>query len=131
MTRTPQVVITPGLADITAPTVTTTSPADGATYTPGQVVNASYSCADPDDAVTSCLGPVASGNPVDTSTVGAHVFTVNASDHAANTTSKTVHYTITAPRPPTASLGGISVAASGATARSPAQARQGRPAEAP
>ena len=32
--------------DVTDPTVTITTPPDGATYARGQVVNASYSCAD-------------------------------------------------------------------------------------
>jgi hypothetical protein len=83
--------------DTSAPTISIATPANGATYTQGQVVNASYTCTDPDGAadVASCAGPVASGSPIDTSTTGTHQFTVSASDHAGNGASQTVSYTVT------------------------------------
>ena len=60
------------------------------------MVNASYSCTDPDGPadVAKCSGPVASGSPIDTSTVGSHGFTVNAADKAGNSSSQTVTYTV-------------------------------------
>ena len=85
--------------DASAPTISITTPAAGATYTQAQVVNASYSCTDPDGAadLASCSGPVASGAAIDTSTTGSHTFTVSASDQAGNKASKTVTYTVTGP----------------------------------
>ncbi len=83
------------------PSISITAPANGATYAQGQVVAAGYSCADPDGPgdVASCSGPVASGAAIDTSTAGAHSFTVTAADKAGNKASKTVTYTVT-PLPP-------------------------------
>jgi DNA-binding beta-propeller fold protein YncE len=87
--------------DASPPSISITTPANGATYAQGQVVAASYSCTDPDGAsdVASCSGPVASGAPIDTSTTGSHSFTVNAADKAGNKASKTVTYTVTPPPP--------------------------------
>ena len=63
------------------PTIQITSPAEGATYTLGDAVAAAYSCASsPGAHIVSCPGPVANGAFVDTSTVGAKAFTVNAAD---------------------------------------------------
>jgi hypothetical protein len=88
-----------GSLDQSAPAIAITAPADGATYTPGQAVSASYACTDPDGAgdVASCSGPVASGAAIDTSTTGAHSFTVTTTDLSGNSASMTVHYTVTAP----------------------------------
>jgi DNA-binding beta-propeller fold protein YncE len=63
------------------PSVTTfTTPPNGATYTLGQVVDASYSCADDPEGpgIASCNAPVANESPIDTSTAGPHSFTVTA-----------------------------------------------------
>lgn len=86
-------------ADSTAPTVTITTPADGSTFTQGTVVNAVYGCVD-DLSSTTCVGDVPSGDPIDTSTVGSHAFSVTATDAANNTTTATVNYTVTAPVAP-------------------------------
>jgi hypothetical protein len=86
------------LADTTLPTASIVSPADGATFTVGQVVNASYSCADTGGAgLATCIGSVASGAAIDTATAGTKAFTVTATDQAGNTSSKVVHYTVVAP----------------------------------
>jgi hypothetical protein len=79
-----------------------TTPADGATYTEGQAVAASYSCSEPGGitSIASCSGPVPSGSPIDTSTLGTHTFTVNAADTAGLTASKSVTYTVSSPPPP-------------------------------
>jgi hypothetical protein len=91
------------LPDTTLPTVSIVSPADGATFTAGQVVNASYSCADTGGSgLATCIGTVASGGAIDTATAGTKGFTVTATDRAGNTSSKLVHYTVVAP-PPTGS----------------------------
>jgi hypothetical protein len=67
--------------DTTAPSVTLTTPADGGSYVQGSSVVADYSCS-PD--ATSCVGTVADGAPIDTSTLGSETFTVSVSDAAGN-----------------------------------------------
>jgi hypothetical protein len=85
-------VETPQNNDITVPTITLTTPPDNATYTKNDVVNANYSCDDETggSGLASCVGDVPSGDPINTSTVGAHTFTVDAADNAGNT-AQTVH----------------------------------------
>jgi Chitobiase/beta-hexosaminidase C-terminal domain len=78
--------------DLTAPTITLTTPPQGANYTVGQVVAASYSCADTGSSLlASCVGTTANGANIST-TPGSHSFTVNASDNAGNTNSVTHTY---------------------------------------
>jgi hypothetical protein len=86
------------VVDTTAPSISIAAPANGAAYTQAQVVNASYSCTDPDGPtdVASCAGPVAAGSPIDTASLGAHTFTVLASDRAGNRVSQTVQYMVAA-----------------------------------
>ncbi len=81
------------VVDTTPPIVTITSPTNGAVYTPGQVVNAAFTCADATTGIKSCVGTVANAAPVST-TVGVHSFTVNASDNANNLARSTVSYRI-------------------------------------
>ena len=71
--------------DLTPPTVTITTPADGAVYAVGQVVLADYDCTDEagGSGLATCDGPVANGDPIDTS-LGTHTFTVSATDVAGN-----------------------------------------------
>jgi hypothetical protein len=88
-----------------APMVTVTSPADGATYLKGDVVDASYACADgaygPGLSTGSggCAGPVPSGAAIDTQTTGTHTFTVTAASSDGQTASSTVRYTVSADPP--------------------------------
>jgi hypothetical protein len=83
-------------ADTTPPTITITTPAAGATYVLNQAVNANYSCADEvgGSGLASCVGTVANGAAIDTSSVGAKSFTVNAADNAGNQSSLTHNYTV-------------------------------------
>jgi hypothetical protein len=60
----------------------------------GQAVAANYTCTDAGSGVATCSGTVANGGSVDTSTVGVHVFSVTATDHAGNSASKSVSYTV-------------------------------------
>jgi len=79
------------------PTIAITTPANGATYTQGEVVNASYSCTPPEGTtVETCEGPVADGAAIDTSTLGPHGFKVEAEDADGATASKEVTYTVVA-----------------------------------
>ena len=77
------------------PTVKIVTPPEGADYRLGKPVKALYRC-DDDQGVVSCVGTVPNGSPIDTSTEGAHTFTVTATDTAGNTTTATTHYTVTA-----------------------------------
>ena len=86
------------------PSVTITQPANGALYLQGQIVNASYTCnavnngsgsaVGPYLALASCTGPVNSGSPFDTSTLGPHNFAVQVEDSATNTVQQSVSYTV-------------------------------------
>lgn len=87
---------------VAPPTPSMTTPAPSATYTYGQVVDASYSCAPGAGAsaggvtVTSCVGPINSGSPINTSTPGRNIpFTVTATDSLGQTSSTTNYYTVT------------------------------------
>jgi hypothetical protein len=86
------------VVDATSPTVTLTTPPAGAVYTLNQPVSASYACADEagGSGVGSCVGDVANGGAVDTSTAGPHTFTVTAADGAGNTTTVQNGYTVAA-----------------------------------
>ena len=84
------------VVDETDPVATVTTPQEGAVYGRGASVKADYSCADEPggSGLESCVGDVANGAEVDTSSLGAHGFTVQATDRAGNTGSKTVNYTV-------------------------------------
>jgi hypothetical protein len=84
------------VVDETKPTVTLTTPADGAVYERDEQVAADYSCADETggSGLDTCDGDVANGEDVDTSTLGQHSFTVTATDQEGNSDSKVAHYTV-------------------------------------
>jgi hypothetical protein len=94
------------VVDATPPSITVTTPADGAVYGVGEQVTADYSCADEPNGsgLDTCLGSVAAGAAVETGSVGEKSFTVNASDKAGNTSSKTVNYTVADRTAPTIAL---------------------------
>ena len=76
------------------PTIHLDTPADGAVYTLNQPVQAAYSCVDPDSPVTDCVGTVASGSAVDTSTAGSFTFTVTSHDQAGDVSTMTHSYAV-------------------------------------
>jgi hypothetical protein len=82
-----------------APTIL--APANGATFTQSQVVNASYSCQDFTGGlgIGSCAGPVASGSPIATGTPGTYSFTVTATEVNGLMAPTTNTYTVFAPPP--------------------------------
>ena len=83
---------------VKAPTVTLTTPASGAFYDQGQVVEADYSCADPNGPglllTGGCVGTVDDGAPIDTSSTGGHSFTVTAYSQDGDSTPITYDYTV-------------------------------------
>ena len=87
-----------GGEDQAAPQITiTTPPLGNPHYALGSAVRAAYSCSD-DVAIRSCTGPVASGAPIDTGSVGNKSFKVTAVDTAGHTTTTTHFYVVdTAP----------------------------------
>jgi hypothetical protein len=84
------------VVDETDPEVTIDTPQDGAVYARGEHVTADYSCADEPNGsgIESCVGDVPGGDELDTSTLGEHSFTVQATDRAGNTGSQTVNYRV-------------------------------------
>jgi hypothetical protein len=69
---------------------------DGSYLLAGDTVTSLYSCADAGSGLAAsggCVGPVASGSPVD-STAGTKTFTVNAADAVGHTSSKSVTYQV-------------------------------------
>ncbi len=62
----------------------------------GQTVNADYACQDEDggSGLASCVGNIPNGSPIDTGSIGAKTFTVNAADNAGNTASVTHTYRV-------------------------------------
>jgi hypothetical protein len=90
VTHTAQVV------DGAAPTITLRTPLDGAVYGLDEHVLADYECSDGPLAsgLASCAGAVPDGMPVDTSSVGALSFGVEAADAAGNTASAASSYRV-------------------------------------
>ena len=90
------------------PTASITTPAEGAVYTEGQTVDASYTCTEGTGGPglkpgsEGCSGTVAKGGAVETSTPGEHHFTVTATSNDGLSKAQTVSYTVGAP--PTASI---------------------------
>lgn len=82
--------------DVTAPTVTLSTPAEGASYKLNQWVKASYSCADDPggSGVARCSGNARNRDLIDTFSVGAKTFSVTATDRAGNNVTVVRHYTV-------------------------------------
>jgi hypothetical protein len=79
------------------PVITITSPGDGAHYARDGAVGAAYGCAVAGSAITACTGSLANGAALDTHTLGAHSFTVNAASSDGITATQTVTYTVVIP----------------------------------
>jgi DNA-binding beta-propeller fold protein YncE len=91
----PQAVVAVKPRDEQAPTVDLRTPPEGAQYELNAEVVADYSCADEGGSgLQSCTGDVADGDPLDTSTPGAHDFTVLARDGAGQETTVTHSYSV-------------------------------------
>lgn len=85
-------VIAPPPTDNVAPTVMVNSPGTNLLLL-GSSVTADFSCSD-NVAIASCVGTVANGAALDTSTVGTKSFTILATDTSGNETSRVVNYQV-------------------------------------
>jgi hypothetical protein len=84
----------PVMIDRTPPAITITTPANNGSYLLNSTLAANYGCTDATSGVATCAGSVASGSNLNTSMVGSKTFTVNASDVAGNTATRTNTYVI-------------------------------------
>ena len=75
--------------DVTPPTISITSPGEGQHYALGATINVAFTCDDTQTGTPVCEAAA----PIDYS-VGTHAYTVNATDGAGNTATKSVNYTI-------------------------------------
>ena len=82
--------------DTTPPKGTIVTPVSGTTYTQGQTVKASYTCADSTSGVSTCTGTVANGTNLDLTSSGSKSFSVKATDQAGNATNTSISYTVAA-----------------------------------
>lgn len=90
------------LTVLPAPTVSASKPRNNAKYTYGEVVTASYSCAQPGDpaGLSDCsaqddLGnTVNSGGRLDTRSPGAHSLSISATSVDGQVTTDTINYTV-------------------------------------
>jgi photosystem II stability/assembly factor-like uncharacterized protein len=81
-------------ADSVKPSVNITRPDDGQVFPLDKVVTAAFKCVDRESGIDTCVGTVANGANLDTSTVGDHTFTVTATDKSGNVTTVTNHYQV-------------------------------------
>lgn len=80
--------------DTVPPTITITTPPNGAVYLLNQAVAANYRCTDATSGIASCVGTVANGANVNTASAGGKTLTVTARDNAGNLSTATVSYTV-------------------------------------
>ena len=96
------------VVDPAPPDITVSSPTNGGVYSYGQSVDASYSCVDAVESVTSCTGTAANATLIDTTGVapgGVHTFSVTATDSVGNTATTQVEYYVRSSPPAAHDLG--------------------------
>jgi hypothetical protein len=80
------------VVDRSGPTISWSAPPDGTKFLIGATAGTvAYACLDSGSGIKSCVGPP-SPSPIDTSTVGAKVFTVTATDIAGHSVTETRTY---------------------------------------
>jgi len=88
----------PNLIEVTydLPNASVTGPADGAVFEVGESVPADFGCTPGTGAITSTVGDVPLGQPIDTSTPGDFTFTVTCTDEYGATSTVTSSYSVAA-----------------------------------
>jgi 6-phosphogluconolactonase (cycloisomerase 2 family) len=86
-------------SDATGPSVQITSPSNGAKYTVGQLVNATFGCTEGagGPGLASCAGDVPSGAEINTATPGPQTFTVTGTSSDGQHATSTADYTVIEP----------------------------------
>jgi len=79
--------------DATGPTISLTTPVNGAVFLAGDTILADFTCQDPGSGIASCVGTKQPGQAIDT-TEGSHKFTVTTTDTVGNKASVTVTYNV-------------------------------------
>ena len=92
------------------PTATITTPADNQSYAFNQPVSTAYGCAEATNgpgiqACTDSNNASGGTGALDTSTAGAHTYTVTATSKDGQSATTTIHYTVAGPVPPTVAGG--------------------------
>ena len=86
------------VADQNPPVAAITSPIDGARFTLGKVVNAAWTCTDPDGPQdidqNASFGTLPVGDAIDTASAGTKLFSVHCQDLAGNVGDKQVSYVV-------------------------------------
>jgi hypothetical protein len=91
-----QTRVTYTVIDTRPPRIDIGSPVDGASYSLGAGVSASFSCWSPGrQHIASCNGTVPNGALIDTASIGSHTFTVNAADDNGKSASASATYLVT------------------------------------
>ena len=88
--------------DNAAPSISISTPAQGATFQQGQQVKASFACQDDANGsgINRCTGTVPNDTPIDTGSPGTKTFSVEAVDREGNTATASRTYTVAATPPP-------------------------------
>lgn len=81
--------------DATPPSISISTPS-GQTVAQGALLVAAYTCADALSDLQSCIGTVANGAPLDTTTPGVRTLEVTARDLAGNAVTRNSTYTVVA-----------------------------------
>lgn len=84
------------VTDVTPPSISIDSPAQGEVFTQGSKAGGVYSCADDvgGSGLESCVGSSGRHGLIDTSTIGTHSFKVTAIDRAGNAEVRTITYEV-------------------------------------
>ena len=98
-------VYAPATPDVSAPLINVDTPRDCWQIPHGATAPVSFSCRDLGTGIASCTATPGyeNGANFDTSVLGDFSFTVTATDHAGNTRTRTVRYSVVDVTPPTAS----------------------------